>query len=369
MGNKHLQLLAAPLLVLTFTLGIAQAGSCPPQLEMLLRGKVDVSKPGVSIVVGTVDANGNRIEVCGKPLDANSPPTDGDTVFQIGSVTKVFTSLLLADMANRGEVNLDDPISKFLPKSVRTPKVNGQEITLLQLARHTSGLPRNPDGLVFKDPGNPYAEFTVEKLYDYLDGYRTSRPFGKNHEYSNLGFRVLGHALELRANTSYGELLSTRVLQPLALKSTGVALSKDMKKRLAPGYDGNGIPVRSWSFVALHGSGALYSSANDLLAFAQAYLELRETPLKAAMRMTHGPTTDKLSPELDVGLGWDRIYSIGDSRIAAKDGLVPGYVTYFLLDLTKRKGVVVLSNVQVDLPDIGTALLLESTREAPKSSP
>jgi serine-type D-Ala-D-Ala carboxypeptidase/endopeptidase len=366
MGKKHFQQLATTLLVLMFSLGIAHAKGCPPQVELLLRGKVDTSKLGVSIVVGSVDANGMRIHTCGKPLDATSPPTDGDTVFQIGSVTKVFTSLLLADMASRGEVNLDDPISKYLPKSVRTPKVNDQEITLLQLARHTSGFPRNPDGFVAKDPSNPYAEFTVEKLYEFLNGYRTSRAFGKNYEYSNLGFRVLGHALELRANTSYGELLSSRILQPLALKSTGVSLSPGMKKRLAPGHDDKGAPVPSWSFVALHGSGAMYSTANDLLTFAQACLELRESPLKSATRMTYAPTTDKLSPELEVGLGWDVIQTTGGSQIASKSGSVPGYISYFILDFTKRKGVVVLSNVQADLSDIGVALISESTHVAPK---
>jgi serine-type D-Ala-D-Ala carboxypeptidase/endopeptidase len=361
MHKKYLFTLVVTLLSLTFSVGVAHAADCPPQLELLLREKIDLSKPGVSIVVGSVDASGIRTNTCGSAIDGHGQPTDGETVFQIGSVTKAFTSLLLADMVNRGEVKLDDPISKYLPKSVRTPTVNGQEVTLLQLARHTSGLPRLPDGFSPKDPNNPYADFTVEKLYEFLNRYRTSRSIGKNYEYSNLGFRLLGHTLERRAGASYGELLTSRVLQPLALKSTGVSLSSDMKKRLTTGHDNTGVPVPSWSFIALHGSGAMYSTANDLLAFAQAYLELRDTPLKEAMRMTHAPTTDKFSPELDVGLGWDRIRVIGDSRIASKDGMVPGYVAYFGLDFAKRKGVVVLSNVEVDITDIGASLILDST--------
>src|SRR5215207_4834600 len=102
----------------------------------------------------------------------NSPEVNGDTLFEIGSVTKTFTGLLLQDMVERGEMKLDDPVAKYLPRSVSVPTRNGKEITLLQLATHTSGLGRDPDNLEGIHGDNPFADYTVEQLYTFLSNYK-----------------------------------------------------------------------------------------------------------------------------------------------------------------------------------------------------
>src|SRR5208283_4407870 len=117
---------------------------------------------------------------------------DGDTVFEIGSITKVFTALLLADMAQRGEVALTDPVSKYLPKGVKMPGRNGHAIMLQDLATHTSGLPRLPSNMKPKDFMNPYADYTPELLYQFLSSYELPRDPGSKWEYSNLGAGLLG---------------------------------------------------------------------------------------------------------------------------------------------------------------------------------
>ena len=155
----------------------------------------------------------------------------GDTVFEIGSGTKVFTSLLLADMAHRGEVALDDTIGKYLPPDVKMPERNGRSITLVDLATHTSGLPRLPTNLSPKDPNNPYADYSVEQFYQFLSTYQLTRDIGSQYEYSNLGGGLLGHILALRAGMSYEALVESRICDPLGMNSTRITLIPEMKRR------------------------------------------------------------------------------------------------------------------------------------------
>jgi CubicO group peptidase (beta-lactamase class C family) len=164
---------------------------------------------------------------------------NGDTVFEIGSVTKVFTSLLLMDMVQRGEIALTDPVSKFLPLIVKMPERNGKKITLADLSTQTSGLPSMPANMSPKDPvNNPYADHTVDQLYQFLSDFQLTRDIGSQYEYSNLGVGLLGHVLALRAGSSYGDLVRSRISKPLEMSSTSIALSPDMTARLAVGHNG-----------------------------------------------------------------------------------------------------------------------------------
>ena len=199
---------------------------------------------------------------------------NGDTIFEIGSATKVFTSLLLADMVQRGEVALNDPVAKFLPAGVSVPERNGRQITLVDLATHTSGLPRLPANLNPKDPNNPYADYTPEQLYQFLSSYQLPRDIGAQYEYSNLGGGLLGFALARRAGMSYEALVKSRICDPLGMKDTGITLTPEMKARFAVGHDQGLARVENWDLPTLAGAGALRSTANDLLAFVSANIGL-----------------------------------------------------------------------------------------------
>ena len=132
----------------------------------MLRERIDQNKMGVGIVVGIVDEHGSRVFSYGKTKKDGIEDVNGDTLFEIGSITKVFTSLLLEDMVDHGELRLDDPIGKFLPADVKTPSYKGKEITLVDLATHTSGLPRVPYGFshILFHYRDPYAAFTDQKF-------------------------------------------------------------------------------------------------------------------------------------------------------------------------------------------------------------
>ena len=341
-----------------------QTESLPPtpsdaEIRQILLDRIDRDRQGVGMVVGVIDAKGRRIIAYGSLAKADPRQLNGDTVFEIGSVTKVFTSLLLMDMVQRGEVALTDPVSKFLPSNVKMPERNGKKITLADLSTQTSGLPGMPSNMHPKDPvNNPYADYTVDQLYQFLSGYRLTRDIGSQYEYSNLGVGLLGHVLALRAGSSYEDLVRSRISKPLDMSSTSIALSPDMQARLAVGHNGALSPVANWDIPTLAGCGALRSTANDLLNFLAANLGYRKTPLAAAMAAeisTHRPTG---TPGLEIAYAW-HIRTGHGSSIISHNGGTGGYDSFMGFDPKSGIGVVVLSNSAAgDGPyDIGRHLL------------
>jgi CubicO group peptidase (beta-lactamase class C family) len=202
------------------------------EIRSIMANRVESGR-AVGIVTGVIDEKGRQVIASGKvSLDSAQQP-DGDTIYEIGSVTKVFTSLILADMIEKAEVRPDDPVSKFLPATVKVPSRNGRQITLLDLSMQVSGLPRLPDNMKPADPANPYADYDAAKLYDFLSRYTLTRDPGEKYEYSNLAVGLLGHALALKAGMPYEELLRRRIFDPLGMTSTSIALSETQKKRFA----------------------------------------------------------------------------------------------------------------------------------------
>lgn len=302
----------------------------------------DSGTRGEGIVVGLLDASGQtRIIAVGVPPDR---------VFEIGSITKVFTGSVLADMVSRGEVRLEDPVATFLPATVTIPSRNGRQITLLDLATQTSGLPRLPGNLAPRDSSNPYADYTVRQLYDFLSGYTLPRDVGATYEYSNLGLGLLGHALALKAGMSYEELVRRRILVPLGMRETAITLTPALRARLAPGHDAGGEPVPNWDLPTLAGAGALRSTARDMLIFLAANIDSTKAPLSRALRQAHTPRRGI------VGLGW-HIVSRPAATVVWHNGGTGGYRSYTGFDPARRIGVVVLSNVNRSVDDIGVHLL------------
>ena len=201
-------------------------------IRSIIRKEVD-NKRSASIIVGIIDPNGRTIISYGKANEDSSQPPDGNTLYELGSITKVFTSILLADMVIKGELKLDDPISKFLPKSVKSPIRKGREITLLDLATQTSGLPRDPDNLDSKDPANPLADYTVEQMYAFISSYTLTRDIGARYQYSNYGVGLLGHILCLAAGTDYETLVKQRICEPLKMNNTVITISSKPGAHLA----------------------------------------------------------------------------------------------------------------------------------------
>jgi CubicO group peptidase (beta-lactamase class C family) len=308
------------------------------------------------IVAGIVDDKGQRIIAVGKPIHNGDGKLDGDSVFEIGSATKVFTALLLSEMTERGEVSLDDRISKFLPKSVTAPTRDGKEITLRHLAQHMSGLPRLPDNFEPKDANNPYADYSVEQLYEFLSKHKLARAIGEKYEYSNLGMGLLGHLLALKAGKDYETLVMERICTPLGMNETRIALTEEMKQRLATGHDADGKPTGNWDLPTVAGAGALRSTANDLMKFLAAHFGAGESKLFAAMQKALAARADTPMSTTQIALGW-HTRKTEDGEIFWHDGGTGGYRSFIGVDPQKKRGVVVLSNSVEDMNDIGMHLL------------
>jgi len=225
-------------------------------IRKILASRIDEHKRSVGIVVGLIDGSGKRVVSYGKGAAGDSKPLDGDTVFEIGSITKAFTGLLLADMSLRGEVSLDDAAQKYLPEGAKMPERNGHAITLRHLSMHHSALPRLPGNLKPADPANPYADYGPAQLYEFLAGHTLRRDPGASYEYSNLGAGLLGHLLARRAGKSYEDVLRERIIDPLGMRDTRITLTDAMKSRLAQGHGPQLEPVKNWDLDALAGAGA-----------------------------------------------------------------------------------------------------------------
>lgn len=302
-----------------------------------LQGKIrDLATAGLGkhagIVVGILRGGDQWVAGYGS-FDAGRQPPDEDAIFEIGSVTKVFTTLVLAEMVVRGDVALDDPAQKHLPSNVQMPKWRGQEITLFHLATHTSSLPRLPGNLwkTVKDAANPYANYQVSDMYEFLSGHKLKRPIGSRVAYSNLGMGLLGHILGLVAGKSYEELVSEHILRPLGMNHTSIALSPEQQGRLAPGHTSRGKVTATWDIPALAGCGGLRSTAGDVLRFMAASMNCATGPLAEAVRLCQRlyPKTRKALPSwTDYALA---LLLSGLSVLAQWGfGLVPGDVFFVL---------------------------------------
>ena len=325
-------------------------------VKKILQQRIDIDKKGVGIAVGIINEKGIKLINYGKMNVKESREVAADSFFEIGSITKVFTGILLADMVTRGEMKLDDPISLYLPKSVKVPTRNGKEITLVDLATHTSGLPRMPTNFKPKDLSNPFADYTEQQLYEFLSNYTLPRDIGSLYEYSNVGMGLLGHILALKAKTDYESLVLYRICKPLKMNDTRITLSAEQKSRLATGHNTNFQPVPNWDIASLAGAGALRSTVNDMLKFLAANMGLVKTDLLPVLQKSHQIPKPAEGKQTDVALGWHINKRYG-TEIIWHNGGTGGYRTFIGFAPAKRAAVVVLSNANSGQDDIGLHIL------------
>jgi D-alanyl-D-alanine-carboxypeptidase/D-alanyl-D-alanine-endopeptidase len=321
----------------------------------IIKARVDTGSYA-GIAVGVVSRDGQE-QVTTYGPNAGVAPFDGNTVFEIGSVTKTFTAAILADMAARNELTLDDPVVKHLPAGTKIPERDGKQITLLDLATHTSGLPRLPAKMMIRDPGNPYASYTPAMMYEFLATYKLPRRIGERYEYSNLGFGLLGQALAHRAGTDYESLVTERVLTPLGMLDTQIALSPEMRARLAPGHDGGGTVVGLWDLPTFAASGALRSTVNDMLRYVRASADSTSKPLGSVLATTHIRRRPTASRQMSIGLAWHRTTTPAGTTIVWHSGGTGGYRSFAGYQERSGPGVVVLANSAVGVDDLGMHLL------------
>jgi serine-type D-Ala-D-Ala carboxypeptidase/endopeptidase len=234
-----------------------------------------------------------------------------DSIFEIGSITKTFTGLLLAQMTEQQKVRLNEPVRELLgDEGISQPA--GAEITLLDLAAQRSGLPALPDNISVANMDQPYADYHAADLAAYLKKRGVANPVPRYSEYDSLGFGLLGVALAERAGEPYGQLVEDEIAGPLGLKDTAVTLSPAQQERMLPGHDQFHGPAQAWDSDALAGAIALRSTASDMLTYLVAFLHPetianRSLPDAATLPAAIGESIQKqgeLATGMGVTMGW-----------------------------------------------------------------
>jgi CubicO group peptidase (beta-lactamase class C family) len=314
----------------------------------------------MGLVIGCLADGEQRVAGYGRlRIDTQDTP-DGGTIFEIGSVTKVFTGLLLADLAEQGIVGLDDPLASYLPASVRVPTFKGEQITLGDLASHAGGLRRDPKGTLgrwLRDRRNPYAGLSVEELYAGLARTKLRRRPGERVKYSNLGAGLLGEALARAAGRSFEALVRERICLPLGMRDTVIAPTGEQIARLATGYTRRGRPAPPLEIPALVGAGALRSTATDMLCLLQANLDPAHSPLAAQIERSQLPRLPA-AKRVGVGLGWLIAHPPGGAGpLLWHNGGTSGFRSFVGIARESGTAVVALSNTARSVDRLGLRIL------------
>lgn len=287
--------------------------------------------------------------------DDKSIPT-GSTLFEIGSLTKIFTSILLADLAQKDSLDLEDSIIKYLPDSL-AKNIALHGITLKTLANHTSGLPRLPtnieESLNF-NPANPYKTYNLKELYTYLKDVEPLYQPGENYEYSNLGFAILGDIIARKTGKTIPTLIKEVITTPLGMLSTTDKIDPK-KQQISKAYDIQGKEVPTWEWQAFFPAGGLKSTITDMLRFAQYQFKMPESDLENAMATTR-LFTHYLPPTTDIGLAW-HMTMVNDVIQYWHNGATGGHSAFIGLIPDKRSAIVILSNSAHSLDEFAMQVL------------
>lgn len=296
----------------------------------------------IGMVMAVVRGENTAVVGFGETAKGNGRKPDGRTVVRIGSISKAMTGQILADLVVDGVVRLTDPIQGLLPQGRTAPSFAGRSITLLDLATHTAGFPRDyePD----EDPklvGNPYPYLTPERYLDYLQKYRLTYPPGRVANYSNYGFGLLGHLLGRAAGSSYGSLVADRIARPLGMSDTATEIRAEQRARFMTGYNADNTPAEAWDgSEVMQGSGGVFSTADDMARWLRYNLAIGSSSRGAARTLAQAMYRSRQSldavialdgslPVGGLGLGWE--FNLPTDRtplLIQKTGGFSGFLTY-----------------------------------------
>ena len=310
----------------------------------------------VGLVIGVVRGDRVFIKGFGKKSKEGGDAPDAQTIFELASIGKIFTTSAAQILAERGEISFDDSIDKYLNQKVKICE-KAKNITLRQLATHTSGLPSFPESFIpkIKDELNPYKDLTAQDLYDYLATCENIGEAGR-FDYSNTGMGVLGHILELKTGKSYESIIKDEITNKLEMKNTTITLSAEQKKLLAQGYNEQGNPNPIWEDKVLTGAGSFLSNAEDMTKFIKANFDENQSGVSTSLLKTHERQFGG-----ETGLGW-HFYSgfisffTDESGTIWHNGIAGGYASFIALNKKTKSGVIVLSNTANDVTTLGIRL-------------
>lgn len=367
-SNKKASSSTIIVVLITLIIAIASGSSSAAnaELEKVLKHKVETEKLSVGIAVAIIENGQVSFINVGVANKETAQEIDQNTLFEIGSVSKVMTSTALATFVDEGTLKLSDPVQNYLPKSVKLPMKNDKAITFESLASHRSGLPRLPSNMQFSNPLNPYVDYTTEMMYEFLNQYTLPREVGESPEYSNLAVGLLGHTLAKIDDMNYEQMLMQRVLKPLKMKDTFVNVPKSALTRRSKGHNGNLETTDYWQLPAMAGAGAVVSDATDMALYLKA--NMQQNKLASAIKLTHQPTAEFGNSLTEVGLGWI-IQGTADGDVYMHNGQTGGFASFIGFNPTSHKGIVILSNTSILMDEVGYSYLTNSLASLKLTTP
>ena len=322
-------------------------------VEEKIKARVDYGEtPG--IVVGVYENGSTKYYSFGVANLETKEPVTSNTLFEIGSITKTFTTSMAAILSVDQKLNFADPAQKYLPSKMVLPERNGKVITLEHLATARSGLPRMPLNFQPKDPLNPYIDYTEEELTYFISNYELTRDPGSEYEYSNLGMGLFGYLVARVNEKTYSNTLEQLISKPLGMKHTYISGMRT-EKQLATGY-ADKLAMKAWTWddqSVITGAGGIVSNAEDMMKYMIAQLNTNSS-LSKAFALTHQPRAD--AGKMKIGYGWH----IRDENLVWHNGGTGGFRSFAGFDKTKNKAIVILTNSTTGTDDLGFHLMNES---------
>jgi CubicO group peptidase (beta-lactamase class C family) len=326
-----------------------------------------VNKSKSAIVIGFIGTNGTSVNSFGNISESNNRPVNGNTLFNIDSITKTFTTLALADMVNQRIIKLSDPIEKYLLPNVTVPEFNGIKIKIEDLATHTSGLPYMPPNIWINNTiGDLNSNYNLSQLYQALSNTTLSWEPGSKFLYSDFGMGLLGHILTIQeGGISYEKMIKNRILNVLDMNDTKITLSENDIKNIFPVGHLNGSEIQTPQIPAvLAGAGAFRSTANDMLIYLSTNLGFLQTTLGDSIQLQHlirhpGIIANPMNYSEYVALGWRVLTDLGKEVIAHK-GSIDGWNSFIGFIPSKEQGVILLCSCDtsdIDMNNLGFVLL------------
>ncbi|WP_162247359.1 serine hydrolase [Devosia sp. Root635] len=349
-----------------------QAAAMPDDAEIaqILADRIDRDQANVAISVAVIEDGVPRFVSHGTLSRDDPTPVDEHTLFEAGSITKVMTNLLLAQLVVDGQIDLDAPLTDYLPEGTILPERDGKPITAFDLATHTSGFSGLPEELIAKGAANPYSGYGADALMAWIAAYELPRAIGETFEYSNVGIALLAQAIEHVSGRPYAELLQEQILDPLGMSETSLATAPGAIAGMATGHDAAGEPVANWDMEAFAPVGALVSNTADLAKFIAAASGAVDSPLDPAFSIMLDRTRPTGGAGEVIGLGWFNLTE-GGRDIAWHNGITGGYRSFAGYDRKTGNGVVVLSSMvtEAGIEDIGLHLLDSTLPLRPQPKP
>jgi CubicO group peptidase (beta-lactamase class C family) len=355
-------------LIVCLALLLPMQAAFAQDVVQILADRLQGDGQGIGIVAAVIENNTPIFTSFGVTQAGGQTPVNQATLFEIGSISKLFVNLLLAQMVLDGTVKLDDPAANYLPQGTKLPEFKGQKITLRHLATHRAGLPSIPPTLGMINPLDPYEGFGAEPFYAFLAAFPLLEAPGTRFQYSNMSTTLLAEAISHTAGNPYAELVTERILMPLGMTET--ALVPVDPSRFASGHDQSGQTVPHWTFDIFAPAGAYISSAADLVRFATAVSNQRGTSLDKAFALMLEELQPADTPNMQIGLGW-MVLDHPSGTTIWHNGKTGGFNSFIGFDRDSGKAAVVLANAvtTTGIEDIGFHLIDPNAPLAPQPKP